>query len=232
MSGSRIHGQELEVTIVSCNNLENTHWISKPRPYVRLEYGSLEFKTSKSKGTRPIFQEKFVFTAIEGLQEINIHVFDSNSLSNKRFIGGGSVQLKEVLSNGRCETTCTLQTTTSGGSHCRFSGEVRLVMRCPNFIPSMARTHRSESAPSTPQYFPSPLPAHPFQPIPQAIPRYTRTGNKYKLLDHHYFVPRIQDSIHHHQHTHAINCCNRQQELPEEAIILPDESKDIILVQT
>jgi Ca2+-dependent lipid-binding protein len=35
----------------------------------------------------PIFQEKFVFTLIEGLREINVSVWNSNSLSSDIFIG-------------------------------------------------------------------------------------------------------------------------------------------------
>ena len=37
----------------------------------------------------PIFQEKFVFTLIEGLREINVAVWNSNTLTVDDFIGSG-----------------------------------------------------------------------------------------------------------------------------------------------
>ncbi|KAF5207187.1 Calcium-dependent lipid-binding (CaLB domain) family protein [Thalictrum thalictroides] len=164
-SSSRIHGRELEITVVGCNNLENKKVISKLHPYVCLEYGTSKFKTSTKKGTNPRFGEKFVFTAIEGLEEVKVYVCDSVSLSNDRVIGEGSVQLKKVLSKGYYETTSTLQTNQSGGSHGRFSGEVCLLMHCPNSIRSKKPRHAPQAAPpASPahpsQYFAPPSPAH------------------------------------------------------------------------
>lgn len=40
-------------------------------------------------GKNPIFQEKFVFTLIEGLQELNVVVWNSNTLCADDFIGTG-----------------------------------------------------------------------------------------------------------------------------------------------
>jgi len=40
-------------------------------------------------GKSPIFQEKFVFTLIEGLRDINVAVWNSNTLTYDDFIGGG-----------------------------------------------------------------------------------------------------------------------------------------------
>lgn len=40
-------------------------------------------------GKNPIFQEKFVFTLIEGLKEMNAVVWNSNTLSFDDFIGSG-----------------------------------------------------------------------------------------------------------------------------------------------
>ncbi|KAE8008008.1 hypothetical protein FH972_004558 [Carpinus fangiana] len=58
----------------------------------------------------PIFQEKFVFTLIEGLREINVSVWNSNSLSSDIFIGSAKVQLHKVLSQGHDDTSWPLQT--------------------------------------------------------------------------------------------------------------------------
>lgn len=37
----------------------------------------------------PVFQEKFVFSLIEGLREINVAVWNSNTLTVDDFIGSG-----------------------------------------------------------------------------------------------------------------------------------------------
>jgi len=40
-------------------------------------------------GNNPTFQEKFIFTLIEGLKEISVGVWNSNTLSLDDFIGKG-----------------------------------------------------------------------------------------------------------------------------------------------
>jgi len=40
-------------------------------------------------GKNPTFQEKFVFTLIEGLRELNLAVWNSNTLTYDDFIGSG-----------------------------------------------------------------------------------------------------------------------------------------------
>ena len=40
-------------------------------------------------GKNPTFQEKFVFTLIEGLREVNAVVWNSNTLTYDDFIGSG-----------------------------------------------------------------------------------------------------------------------------------------------
>lgn len=40
-------------------------------------------------GKNPTFQEKFVFTLIEGLRELNVLVWNSNTVSHDDFIGSG-----------------------------------------------------------------------------------------------------------------------------------------------
>ena len=40
-------------------------------------------------GKNPKFQEKFVFSLIEGLRELNIIVWNSNTLTHDDFIGSG-----------------------------------------------------------------------------------------------------------------------------------------------
>ncbi|RVW49624.1 hypothetical protein CK203_076788 [Vitis vinifera] len=114
MSISGIQGQLLEVTVVGCNKLKDTEWISRQDPYVCLEYGSTKFRTRTCTdgGKNPTFQEKFVFTLIEGLREVNAVVWNSNTLTYDDFIGSGKIQLQKVLSQGYDDTAWPLQTKT------------------------------------------------------------------------------------------------------------------------
>ncbi|KAF7142824.1 hypothetical protein RHSIM_Rhsim05G0087300 [Rhododendron simsii] len=147
MSISGIQGQLLEVTVVGCNKLKDTEWISRQDPYVCLEYGSAKFRTRTCTGSyacvcacarafsdlmyggkNPTFQEKFTFTLIEGLRELNVFVWNSNTLTYDDFIGSGKfnleladhsfavctkrVQLQKVLSEGYDDNSSPLQTKT------------------------------------------------------------------------------------------------------------------------
>jgi Ca2+-dependent lipid-binding protein len=86
-----IQGQPLEVTVVGCTKLKDTEWFSRQDPYVCLEYGSTKYRTRTCTdgGKNPKFQEKFVFPLIEGLRELNIIVWNSNTLTVDDFIGSG-----------------------------------------------------------------------------------------------------------------------------------------------
>ncbi|KAG6789774.1 hypothetical protein POTOM_005898 [Populus tomentosa] len=114
MSVSGIQGHLLEVTVVGCTKLKDTEWISRQDPYVCVEYGSNKFRTRTCTdgGKNPTFQEKFVFTLIEGLREIGVAVWNSNTLTFDDFIGSGKIQMQKVLSQGFDDTTWPLQTKT------------------------------------------------------------------------------------------------------------------------
>ncbi|EEF43628.1 protein binding protein, putative [Ricinus communis] len=141
---SGIQGQLLEVTVVGCNKLKDTEWISRQDPYVIVEYGSNKSRTRTCTdgGKNPTFQEKFVFTLIEGLRELNLVVWNSNTLTYDDFIGSGKVQLQKVLSEGYDDSTWTLQTKTG-----RYAGEVRLILHYAN-----ASKPAGSFAPSAPPY--------------------------------------------------------------------------------
>ncbi|KAK6241098.1 hypothetical protein SCA6_006487 [Theobroma cacao] len=144
MSVSGIQGQLLEVTVVGCNKLKDTEWISRQDPYVCLEYGNTKYRTRTCTdgGKTPTFQEKFTFTLIEGLREINVVVWNSNTLTYDDFIGNGKVQLLKVLSQGYDDSPWSLQTKTG-----RYAGEVRLIMHYAN-----AKNPATTYAPSAPPY--------------------------------------------------------------------------------
>ncbi|KAJ6671198.1 CONSERVED SERINE PROLINE-RICH PROTEIN [Salix viminalis] len=142
MSVSGIQGQLLQVTVAGCTKLKDTEWISRQDPYVCVEYGSQKCRTRTCKdgGKNPTFQEKFMFTLIEGLREISVGVWNSNTLSSDDFIGNGKIQLQKVLSQGFDDTASPLQTKTG-----RYAGEVRLIMHYANA--SKAATGYASSAP-------------------------------------------------------------------------------------
>ncbi|XP_039049915.1 elicitor-responsive protein 1-like isoform X1 [Hibiscus syriacus] len=159
---SGIHGLPLEVTVVGCYNLEENKWVSRQDHYVCLEYGSARFrtKTCTDGGKKPIFQEKFIFTLIEGLRELNVVVWNSSTLIADDIIGSGRIQLHKVLSQGSEDSTWPLQTKIG-----RHSGEVRLIMHYPNA--KQPQNWKTKGAPSLPQYAPY---AHPPPPYPTTMP--------------------------------------------------------------
>lgn len=125
MATHGIHGNLLEVTVVSCNKLKDTEWISRQDPYVCVEYGSNKSRTRTCTdgGKNPTFQEKFVYTLIEGLRELNVYVWNSNTIKHDDFIGSGKVQLAKAISQGFDDSTWPLQSKTG-----RHAGEVRLIV--------------------------------------------------------------------------------------------------------
>ncbi|KAI3708008.1 hypothetical protein L2E82_37001 [Cichorium intybus] len=158
MANHGIHGNVLEVNVVGCNKLKDTEWISRQDPYVCVEYGSNRSRTRVcTDGSKnPIFQEKFVYSLIEGLRELNIMVWNSNTLSHDDFIGSGKVQLAKVLSHGFDDSSWPLHSKTG-----RHAGEVRLIMHYTN-----VNNHVTSFATSAPPYVTSGPPHVPMYPAP------------------------------------------------------------------
>ncbi|XP_011088218.1 adhesive plaque matrix protein [Sesamum indicum] len=168
MSVSGIQGQLLEVTVVGCNKLKDTEWISRQDPYVCLEYASTKFRTRTCTdgGKNPTFQEKFVFTLIEGLREISVVVWNSNTLTFDDLIGSGKVQLQKVLSQGYDDTAWPLQDKKG-----RYAGEVRLILHYAN-----ANKPAANHAPSAPPYAGTPGPQVPLYSTPPSVASYPPTS--------------------------------------------------------
>ncbi|CAI9769964.1 unnamed protein product [Fraxinus pennsylvanica] len=172
MSFSGIQGQLIEITVVGCTKLKDTEWISRQDPYVCLEYASTKYRTRTCTdgGKNPTFQEKFVFTLIEGLPELNVIVWNSNTLTYDDFIGSGKVQLHKLISQGYDDNSWPLQDKKG-----RHSGEVRLIMHYSN-----ANKPALSYAPSAPQFGASPVPqALPFSAPPSTISSYNPSANSY-----------------------------------------------------
>ncbi|GFP84598.1 elicitor-responsive protein 1 [Phtheirospermum japonicum] len=171
MSISGIQGQLLEVTVVGCNKLKDTEWISRQDPYVCVEYGSTKYRTRTCTdgGKNPTFQEKFVFTLIEGLREFTIVVWNSNTLTFDDFIGNGKVQLQKVLSQGYDDSPWPLQ-----DKRGKYAGEIRLIMHYAN-ANKPGKTH-APSAPSAPHYAGTPQPQAPLYSAPPPAAHYPPTS--------------------------------------------------------
>ncbi|KAL6522552.1 hypothetical protein OROMI_031510 [Orobanche minor] len=164
MSISGIQGQLLEVTVVGCNKLKNTEWISRQDPYVCVEYGSTKYRTRTCTdgGKNPTFQEKFVFTLIEGLRELCVVIWNSNTLTFDDLIGNGKVPLQKVLSQGYDDSSYPLQDKKG-----RHAGEIRLIMHYANAKkPATSHAPPAQSAPSAPPYAGTPPPQVPLYSAP------------------------------------------------------------------
>ncbi|XP_073147405.1 uncharacterized protein [Henckelia pumila] len=175
-----IQGQLLEITVVGCNKLRNTEWISRQDPYVCVDYACSKHRTRTRHGggRDPTFQEKFEITLVEGLLEINITVWNNNKLTSDDFIGNGKVLLQGVLFQGYDDSCWPLQDRKG-----RHAGEVRLVMhyanakkpKTPPAPLSYAATPPHPAALYPPPPYPQPLYHHhpsPYHPAYHATPSY------------------------------------------------------------
>ncbi|XP_022036198.1 elicitor-responsive protein 1-like [Helianthus annuus] len=177
MATPSIHGNLLQVTVASCNNLKDTEWISRQDPYVCVEYGSdrSRTRTCTDGGKNPNFQEKFAYTLIEGLRELNISVWNSNTVHHDTFIGSGKVQLAKAISQGFDDSTWPLQSKTG-----RDAGEVRLIIQYTKPIkPANSQTlPQGGSLYPLVSYPPSPMSGAPYPPVgvypaaPSSYPSY------------------------------------------------------------
>ncbi|XP_076881096.1 elicitor-responsive protein 3-like [Bidens hawaiensis] len=160
------HSSVLEVTVIGCHKLEDTEWISRQDPYVCLEYGNTRNRTRvcTDGGKNPTFQEKFVYNVVEGLRELNMNVWNSNTISRDDFIGSGKVHLGKVLSQGYDDSSWPLHT-----KHGRHGGEVRLIM---HYSGANAITNYHHVTPQVPSMYYAP----PQPPSSMAYPPDAATG--------------------------------------------------------
>lgn len=147
-----IQGHLLDITVIGCSKLKDTEWLSKQDPYVVLEYAGSKYrtKTDTDGGRNPTFNEKYMLPLIEGLREINVTVWNSNTVSMDDFIGSGKIHLQKVLADGYDDSTWPL-TSRSG----KRTGEVRIIMHYTN--PAKGNKNSSTST-APPAYAP---PSHP-----------------------------------------------------------------------
>ncbi|XP_042516161.1 leucine-rich repeat extensin-like protein 6 [Macadamia integrifolia] len=166
MAAFGIQGQMLAVTVVRCIRLKDTEWrISRQDPYVCIEYGSTKVRTRTCTdgGTNPVYEEKFMFNLIEGLRELNINVWNSNTLSSDDFIGSGKVPLHKVLSQGFDDASWTIVDRKE-----RFSGEVKLMLQ---YTHATERSMASNGNSASPAVAPPPGTTTPY-PYPMSTTYY------------------------------------------------------------
>ncbi|KAJ7189975.1 hypothetical protein O6H91_21G059200 [Diphasiastrum complanatum] len=158
MSVTGVHGQPLEINVVGCRSLRDTEWISRQDPYVVIEYANNKFrtKTDTDGGRNPSFNQKFTVSLIEGLREINVQVWNSNTIAFDDLIGTGRAQIEKALSTGYDDTAWPLMS-----KHGKYAGEVRLILHyanARNSKPYGAYGYQAPS-PSAPPYSSHPPPA-------------------------------------------------------------------------
>ncbi|XP_018827426.1 formin-like protein 3 isoform X1 [Juglans regia] len=190
MSITGIQGHLLEVTVVACDKLKDTEWVSKQDPYVCLEYGGTKFRTRTCTDghTDPVFQEKFPFPLIEGLTELTCEVWNSNTILPHTFIGRANrILLRRVLSRGFDDSAWPFQ-----DKNGRYAGQVRLILCYENNVLKPATSsfaHLSSSSSCRPSVtqpifqdlhwcspataanpYPTPAPAAPYAPPARPYP--------------------------------------------------------------
>ncbi|KAM3215050.1 hypothetical protein ACQJBY_067170 [Aegilops geniculata] len=130
-----IQGLLLEVRVTGCRKLRDTEFFSRQDPYVIVEYANtkLRTRTCTDGGRNPSFDEKFHIPLIEGLRELSINVWNSNTINTDDFIGSCRVPLNKVLTSGYDDASWPLQTRhmkfpDTEVNLCRSAGEVKLIM--------------------------------------------------------------------------------------------------------
>ncbi|KAI7745766.1 hypothetical protein M8C21_027712 [Ambrosia artemisiifolia] len=161
------HGNLLKVTVVSCTRLDNKEQISRPDPYVSINYGGNISTTHLAYDLLldlhytigldgPVFPETFVYTEIEGLMELNVHAWNKDSSYD--FIGSGRISLAKALSQGFDDDIWPLESEPG-----RYGGVVRIIMNYTNRNkpPKDSADKPSDGyAPSAPPYVASPAPSY------------------------------------------------------------------------
>ncbi|MCO5613371.1 hypothetical protein L7F22_067647 [Adiantum nelumboides] len=162
-----VQGQLLEITVIECRHLKDTEWFSRQDPYVILDYAGNKYrtKTDTDGGRNPNFNEKYMLPLIEGLREINVAVWNSNTLSADDFLGSGKILLQKVLTDGYHDSAWPL-TTRSG----RRAGDIRVFL---HYSGTKGAQHVSSHIHQSLPMYPPSSPAHYPQSAYAAPPRYS-----------------------------------------------------------
>nr|DAD47461.1 TPA_asm: hypothetical protein HUJ06_017398 [Nelumbo nucifera] len=93
---------KLEVLLVSAKGLKNTDFLSKMDPYVILTCCTQQQKSSvaSGQGTKPEWNEIFVFTVSQGVTELHIKIMDRDRFTKDDFVGESTISLKPLFVEG------------------------------------------------------------------------------------------------------------------------------------
>jgi len=200
---SSIQGMVLELSVTGCRNLRDTELFSRQDPYVIVEYANtkLRTRTCTDGGKNPSFDDKFQIPLIEGLRELNVLVWNSNTINRDDFIGSCKVPLNKVITSGYDDSSWSIQT-----RRMKSAGEVKLIMHFDvaamknkmeaHYAPSMqapspyAASYPAPSPyPTAPPHQAYPTPVHAPYPAPSAYPA-PPPHQQYMHHQHHAYPPQ------------------------------------------
>ncbi|MED6106887.1 hypothetical protein PIB30_008582 [Stylosanthes scabra] len=119
----------LEVVLISAKGLEDTDFFGKIDPYVILTYRSQEHKSTvlEGAGTKPQWNESFLFTVIDSASELNLRIMDKDNLSDDDYLGEATIPLHAVFAEGSYP-----ETSYNVVKDEKFCGEIKVAL---NFTP-------------------------------------------------------------------------------------------------
>ncbi|CAI9101735.1 OLC1v1039128C1 [Oldenlandia corymbosa var. corymbosa] len=97
----------LEVLLVSAKGLDNTDFLSDMDPYAIFTYKTQEKKSgvASGKGCDPEWNETFLFSISEGVNELKIKLMDSDNFSSDDLVGETTIPLDAVFDEGSIPPT-------------------------------------------------------------------------------------------------------------------------------
>ncbi|XP_004300766.1 PREDICTED: elicitor-responsive protein 3-like [Fragaria vesca subsp. vesca] len=93
----------LDVHLMNAKGLKNTEFFGKMDPYVIIQCKNQEkrSKVATSQGSKPVWNEKFVFRVTEGVTELKLTIMDKDTAVRDDFVGELSIPLKTLFQEGK-----------------------------------------------------------------------------------------------------------------------------------
>ncbi|KAG4925467.1 hypothetical protein JHK87_051007 [Glycine soja] len=97
----------LEVILISAKDLKDSDFFGKMDPYVILTYRAQEHRSSVAKGagSKPRWNESFLFTVSDSVSELNLRLMDQDLLTSDDFLGDAKINLEPVFAVGSIPET-------------------------------------------------------------------------------------------------------------------------------
>uniref|UniRef100_A0A0C9SAF4 TSA: Wollemia nobilis Ref_Wollemi_Transcript_3741_851 transcribed RNA sequence n=1 Tax=Wollemia nobilis TaxID=56998 RepID=A0A0C9SAF4_9CONI len=92
----------LEVLLVNAERLQNTDVLCNMDPYVVIKCRTQEQKSSvaSGKGSNPEWNERFVFSISEGVNELTLKILDSDAANSDDLVGEATIPLEGLFMEG------------------------------------------------------------------------------------------------------------------------------------